>query len=417
MSDERLDELLSQPQTADPAPPRNKRSHPKGWEPGIDTERGEVVASVDESEHEDGGPDWSHVISALGFDPDKWVVIDDSVQVRSWDVPGHGRQFYYRANLAPTDETSDLDVEALAKKVRKRGPLKAATDRVQVEQGGWLVVVLADWQAGKGTDGGANQLAERVARLGAMVEQRLGYLRDAGVDVRGLAILCAGDLVEACDGHYEMQRFEVELDMRQQTKLVRRLLLELIDRWAPRFDRVVVAAAAGNHGEKRVDGKAVTSWSDNLDIEIPEQVAELCEMKPERFGHVGFLLPEPDQLTVTVDLDGLTVGVAHGHQMTKGGAIVQRRALKWWRRMAFSSHPVGDVDVLVSGHYHHFETYMDGRHDGSSRTWMQAPALDGGSPWWEHTGGGATHAGTLTFVASHGTWSHLEVLPADGYPE
>lgn len=416
-----IEALLAQPSRGGPAK-RPGPSHPKGWEPGIDTARGTLVARVeaDESGAAAGGPDWSHVLTNLGFDPEAWEVDGDVAEVRSWDTAGGVRCFYYKAKVRPLrtrgDDPEALDIEALCDEVRKRGPLKAATDRVVVTEGGWLVVVLTDWQAGKGTRGGAKMLAERVARLGAAIEQRVAWLRSTGVQVRGLALLLGGDLVEACDGHYAMQKFEVELDGRQQTKMVRRLLVNLVDRLAPMFDRVVFVVAAGNHGEKRRNGKADTSWSDNLDVEIPEQVADALAMNPERYGHVSFILPDAERLTATVDLDGLVVGIAHGHQMRGGGATVQAKVLTWWRKQAFARHPIGDAHVLVTGHFHHFEVYGDGDHEGGSRVWFQAPALDGGSPWWEQTGGGATFAGTLTFVAAHGDWSHLEVLRADGPP-
>lgn len=409
-----LEDRLAQPDSWPKPARRPRHTHPAGWEPGIDTEKGVVTARVDSPD----GPDWTHVLQGLGLDPGDWQVDGDTAEVRSWDQAPGVRCYYFKAKVSPVRAAPpDLDIEKLAAQVRTRGPLKAASNPPPpTGGGGFLCVVLTDWQAGKGTAGGAEQLVGRLERLGREVELRTGRLRDRGVPVPNLALLLGGDLVEGCGGnpHYAMQDFEVELDMRQQTKLVRRMLVELIDRWAPRFERVVVAAAAGNHGEKRVGGKAVTSWSDNLDVEIPEQVAEILAANPDRYGHVGFRLPDPDSLCVTVDLDGLVVAVAHGHQARRGGSGVQGKVLKWWDAMAASRHPVGDADALVTGHFHHFEAHHNGTHDGRGRMWLQAPALDGGSPWFEQTGGGFTDAGTLTFVAQGGRLDHLRIIPADG---
>lgn len=405
-----LADRLSQPDSFPAATPRSRHTHPAGWEPGIDTAEGVVTARTDDA----SGPDWSHVLTNLGLDPDDWQVIDDQAEVRSWDMPGTGRCYYHKAKVRPSRDSPDLDLEALAAEIRRRGPLRNATNPPPSPGGGFYSLVLTDWQAFKGTGGGIDQLHERLARLGGQVEQDVTMLRDMGIPVPNGALLFGGDMVENCDGHYAMQTYEAEGGMRKQVKYVRRTIVELLDRWAPLFDTIAVAAAAGNHGEKRKNGRQFTEWSDNYDLEVVEQAADMLAMKPDRYGHVRFRLPDPDSLCSTVDLDGVVVAVAHGHQCRKGGQSVQQKAMRWWGAMAESRHPVGDADVLVTGHFHHFEAFHNGTYDGRGRLWLQAPALDGGSPWFEQTGGGFTDAGTLRFVAADGRVDHIRIIPADG---
>ena len=75
---------------------RPRRSHPHGWEPGIDTAKG-VVTHVSESATPPS--QWADVIRELGLDPEQWSVDDSQpVQVRSWDS-GDKRMYYYRATV------------------------------------------------------------------------------------------------------------------------------------------------------------------------------------------------------------------------------------------------------------------------------------------------------------------------------
>jgi UDP-2,3-diacylglucosamine pyrophosphatase LpxH len=79
--------------------------------------------------------------------------------------------------------------------------------------------------------------------------------------------------------------------------------------------------------------------------------------------------------------------------------------MKFWRDKGQSRHRLGDADVLVTGHYHHLQIVQDG-----PRTWMQAPANDGGSRWYEETGGASTRAGTLTFTVDTDGWANVQIL-------
>jgi hypothetical protein len=227
--------------------------------------------------------------------------------------------------------------------------------------------------------------------------------------VSGIALIGLGDLVEACSGHYAMQTYQVELDEREQSRLVRRLLIELLSEWVKHAPELTVGCVPGNHGQRRKDGKAYTSWGDNVDVEVFEVVREILQSNPDVYGHVRYAIPDQEQ-TITLDLSGTVVAFAHGHQFT-GGTGVQGKALRWWAAKAMSREAVGDADVLVSGHYHHLQVHGEGVADSpKGRTWMQCPALDCGSDWWEHQGGAPTQQGTLTFTTDEHGWSDLAIL-------
>ena len=202
--------------------------------------------------------------------------------------------------------------------------------------------------------------------------------------------------------HNSMQSFQVELDRREQVTVARRLIVKLLRQWAPLFDKVVVLAVPGNHGEHRQDGKAFTNFGDNDDTAVFEQVCEILS-ESDAFKHVSWVIPK-NELTVTLDCAGTVVGFAHGHQATRG-ANIAAKIEAWWKGQQHGRHPIGDADVLITAHYHHFAAKTD-----AGRTWLQCPTLDGGSTWFEHQSGARTMPGTLSVVVGRGGWNHLEIL-------
>jgi predicted phosphodiesterase len=160
---------------------------------------------------------------------------------------------------------------------------------------------------------------------------------------------------------------------------------------SPLFTRTLVAAVGGNHGENRKGGKAYTSPGDNRDVSAFETVAEVVAEAGDRFGDIAFVLPNED-LTLTLDVAGTNVGLAHGHQATGGGSP-ETKIMNWWKSQALGGQPIGDARVLFSGHYHHVRHLED-----YGRQWFQAPALEGGSRYWTETQGSRSRPGILTAV-------------------
>jgi hypothetical protein len=235
-----------------------RRAHPKGWEPGIDTSRGVLTAVSDRNAPPS---DWSDIIRELGLDPEQWTVDESQpVQVRTWDS-GDRRMYYYRATVIPSRDTSGPDLDTLIREVKRRKPGKPPVDVLDPRA---LVVALADWQAGKG-DGqgtGTKQLLDRLFVLKDAVPARVKELRKAGIEISTITVLSMGDLSESCDGHYAAQTFQVELDYRQQARLVRRMLIELLSEWVKLAPNMQVACVPANHGERRKNGELVEEHGD-----------------------------------------------------------------------------------------------------------------------------------------------------------
>jgi len=384
-----------------------KGQHPKGWEPGVAWDGNTLTISSGAMEAEPNEALWRELIADWGVDPTTLEFVGP-VQLRGWDSNMGGgavsRFKYYKANLqARTSMVDRADVEDLITQIAKRKKRKACT---AVDTDTALVVGLADWQVGKGEGDGSQGSVDRILEGFDKLVDRISEFKKIGKPPSVVYLMGLGDLVEGCTGHYAMQDFQVDLDRREQTRVVRRLILSCIDTIAALVPKVVCVAVPGNHGENRKDGKAFTNFADNDDLAVFEQVAEILAANDERYGHVS-VMTSPG-LSTTVDVCGAIVGLAHMHQ-GRSGANPKQKVENWWKGHTMGRGQVGDADILMTGHYHHFMAS-----ESLGRTWFQMPALDPGSAWYEEATGQHSPPGlfTVSIGASHGTrmWDDLKVL-------
>jgi len=328
--------------------------------------------------------------------------------VRGWDINTHDgieRALHYKArirakSLAVTIDRGDVDM--LCEQIMRRKPIGPPRT---TDAGRALVVNLADLQAGKAGEagGGTPEMVTRVCAAFDAVAARIVELRRAKRPVDEVYIVGMGDLLERCQSGHGTQMFTLDLDEREQYRIVRRLILRLVDLVAPLVPKVTLSGVPGNHGENRGNaGKMVTRPSDNADLAVIEQVAEVLTGNPDRYGHVVTVFPEAWTLTLAVA--GVPVAWVHGQ-----GTASAPKMEEWWRGQALGSTGVAGARILVSAHYHHFRMS-----EATGRTWLQCPALDGGSNWFSHRTGASSPPGLLTFVAGEGCgargWSDLAIL-------
>jgi predicted phosphodiesterase len=366
-------------------PTKQGRSHPKGWEPGV---AWDGVQGTLTTEPLVTPPDWNALLQVWDLDPAKYE-IEGSPQYRAWDgivknkegFSETKRLYYYKATIRERRKTAtdDPDLYALFNKPRRS---KLLTTNVSTMRA--LVVCLTDWQIGKGENGGTEATVKRLLEAIWLVEDEITQQHKNHTPYDQVVLACMGDLIESCSGHYAMQEFQTDLDRRSQERVVRRVLGEYVRRISRKCPRVVVAAVPGNHGESRQNGKANTTWSDNSDLAVVEGVAEAVKDRPG-FEHVSFVIA--DKLTLTLDVCGVIIGLAHGH----AGRVTDASKLsKWWGANALSKQPIGDAQILFTGHYHHLK--ID---ESTGRTWIQAPAMDNGSEWWTESSGQHSSSGLL----------------------
>lgn len=386
---------------------------PKGWESEItwDGHKGEI--STGPMEMEPTPALWNTLIADWGIDPNRVQVKDGTIQVRAWDSNlGSGivqRFKYYRATLEPragVEDRADVD-ELCALASEKLGIHRLKSYKLAASRS--LALLLSDWQIGKGEGGGTAAAIERIKSRLVGFKKHLDNFIALGIKIDNIYIVGLGDLIEQCDGFYPMQTFQVDLDRRSQKKVARRLLLHIIDELVEYDIPIILGAVPGNHGENRKKGKAYTTWTDNDDLALFEEIAEIMAVNTERYGLVAVPTGAiSDDLTMTLTISGIPVGFAHGHQFgSQKGAQV--RMEEWLRGQVMGNQPIAKAQILFAGHLHHFVAS-----EASGRTVIQVPAMDGGSYWYTNKTGQNSPAGMLAVSIGEACgprgWSDLVIL-------
>lgn len=258
---------------------------------------------------------------------------------------------------------------------------------------GAFVFCLNDTQFGKAEGGGTPATLERLANGINKSIARIKELRASGRQIGTLVILGIGDIVEGCN-IYPNQQFQVDLDRRGQINTAVTSILEVIDQLSPLFEKVIVVAAPGNHGQHRQNGNRVND-RDNDDLMVFEMAQRATE-RDDKLKHVEYRIAD-DEAGMTVQVAGWTIGAVHGDVFGRGNGPYHK-AQNWYKNMAAGRKPMGQADVLVSAHWHHSQSA-----DFGAWEWHQAPALDGGSKWFEDTYGTYSDPGVLTFVVTPST--------------
>lgn len=379
---------------------------PTGWQPGVvwDGTTGTITTGPIETSPTDWGP----LLAARGLDPDRYEVVGDTIRWCSWDgwhrenegdVATSAIQYSFKADIR-LRRSEHPDLEALFTEVRRLKPGKQA--RPTGDQA--LVILLSDWQVGNADAGGIRTQLEKIAALPDRLTHRVKALRKAGTPIGHIVIAGMGDLVEGCHSFYPGQEHMVQLDRREQTRVVRRGVLDIMRAIAPQADRITLTAVGGNHGEHRVNGKRVTGPNDNDDVAVFEQVAEILCENPDTFGHVEIRLPA-DRLAVTLEAGTKVLAFTHGH-IAKPKGDPANTLWGWWEKQAFGQeYAAGTAEYLFSGHYHHTNVRSQ-----QGRTLMIAPSLTAVGDWWANSTGMRSDPGTLTVVIGPDGWSNLEVI-------
>ena len=336
---------------------------------------------------------WDEFIRDAGLDPDEVEVVEP-VQVRGWDMPqrledgttGLVRAHYYRLTMRRRVLATNIDALIKAAKRCKPKPQQVtATDQA-------FVLALGDLQLGKMDGDGAEGTVARFIDKTAEAVKR--YRRVA--KGRPVYLIHLGDCIEGYVSQGGANAKRTTLTTTEQVDLYQSLLLEQVQAFAKVAPELTVVGVPGNHDEAH---RPLHTYTDSWALQAVNSVQRALTFAGG-YDHVRLHIPERDELTVTLDVCGTIVGMAHGHQWKAGQAV------NWWARQAHGRQPIGDADLLLSAHLHHLRV----EHTGSDKTWLQVPALESGSQWWKHRTGEWGQPGIVTMLVGGGSWSGLEVL-------
>lgn len=357
---------------------------PPGWEPYAE-EAGRIGSAIVRLPRP-GATERDLLIDA-GFDPDLWRIRGD-VNTRRWMRYDQEWLYYYKFDVTQgeSSEVLEVSVDELARHLRRR---KRPTMSPSLRDDSTFAYLASDWQIGKRLDSiGSAETAQRVADTIDQAYVEAKRLRRTYAMSHGLFV-GLGDLGEGTCGFYPNQAFTVDLNRRDQNRLVRELITYGIDTLSPLFDKFTAATVGGNHGENRtLGGKVLTDEADNDDVAQFEAVQEAFQ----RAGDPGieWVIPR-DELAVRLDLSGVPVGITHGHLYQRGpGGTAQKKAFEWWKDQDFGFQELRGVQMLWSAHFHHFSNVNYGR-----RSAIQTPPMDPGSKWFRDIKGQDSPAGAV----------------------
>jgi len=326
-------------------------------------------------------------IAASGDNPDDFEISIRSIAY-GVDMFSNRMSATPKKGLKHPVEVLDVDPIELLKQLRSTPTMAVA------KRGGESAFVLSinDTQFGKVEGGGTPATIARVEKYVRMARERILHLTE-NHSIGTLVILGGGDIVEGCT-IYPNQSYSLDLDRRSQINTAVAMILHVIDSLAPMFEKVIVLAARGNHGENRINGNR-TTLHDNDDTLVFE-IAQTATKRDPQLQHVQYIIAD-DEAGVWVDVAGWRLATTHGDVYGKGvaGASIDKKAQNWYKNMAMGRDDLGRADVLITHHYHH-----DKMSDWGACLWRQTPALDGGSEYFRQSTGEFSKPGMLTFVMS-----------------
>lgn len=377
-----LEELASPGKTGSD---RRAQETPEAFRPRMDIDHTSGGFVVSTPRPAGNSANANEILIEFGLDPEAWKVT--SVRQGKWQTFNENWLESFRVSVVPAAYAdilvSDLDLEKLVDEIKKWKPAKGSK---QTTGDGAFVIAPSDQQIGKKANGhGTEQSIQRILGVTEGAFSRFQELNKLGRNLGTVSVLLAGDHVEGnvSQGGRLQSPAASDLGQTEQTRVARRLLMQQIKAFAPHCEELVVAVVNGNHDE--VTRQVVTDPSDGWNVEIASAVQDACAENSD-LSHVTFRYPERDHQTLTVDIKGTLVGLFHGHQSG-------RDVVKYLSGQAAGQTALGQADVWVSGHFHHFKAL-----DIGSRLWLQAPTTDPGSPWWRDRSGLESKPGLLTFT-------------------
>lgn len=352
---------------------------PESWRPRLEVDSdGGFLISTPRNAGEI--PDAAELLKEFDLDPAAWKVT--GVRRSRWQRYDGEWLEAARVSIVPAARHSfenSIDTEQLIKEVAKWKPAKSA----KVSTGELAAVfAIGDTQWGKDAGDGTAGTVARVFRGLDESLARYSELVKSGRNIGTVVLPQLGDCIEGSTSQNGKVIGRSDLTVTQQVRLGRRMLMAWVKAFAPLTENLIIPVVPGNHDE--VHRITISEPGDSWQLEIAAAVQDACAENPD-LAHVQFRYPEKDTGTLAINLYGQTLGMAHGHQA--------RDLVKWWQGQATGRTPVGTADILLTGHFHHFQARQVG-----PRLWLQIPAMDGGSPWFRERSGLDSPTGLVSFV-------------------
>jgi hypothetical protein len=395
---------LTDPQpTSVRAPIRGGGGH---WHTGIDIdpkEGGEFRTKPRVIDLENPGPEPEEaaLLDEFGLDSALWEVTGS--RKSQWQGgPGgswlEARRVSFRPRVAsPTMTVADVDaiMAGYAGKERMRAHTDTSPGRI-------MMVAVGDLQLGKSDGGGTAATVDRFCRITDDISDTL--IDHVGPQV--LILPWLGDCIEGIVSQRGRLVAALDITITEQVRVYRRLMMHQLAKYIGLAEKILIPVLPGNHDETTRD--QVMPVHDSWAIEGASAVADWCAGRPG-YEHVQFVFPDKGELGMTLDVGHPNTGQSyvisfhHGHSASSPAGIIP-----WWVKQSHGRQHAGLADLLVTAHFHHLRV----EHTGGNRTWLQIPALDGGSDWYRHRAGEQGVTGMVSVEITPGVgqgWRGLTV--------
>ena len=369
MSDDLYEELLSRPTGRAVVP---SLENEKDYTSSISIQGNKIELSMNLPEGQANEGTGLAFLEEEGLNPDEWET--SSFAKSKWgseDKPMESVKFGYKrkASNAPLIVPMDDLIKAVDE--------FELTPVWNPETGEWGIVVgIGDMQFGKMDGDGPEGTVLRTMDVIAKIAIAIHRLKEQ-YPIGHIFVVWLGDHVEGFVSQGGANVWRTQLTLNEQIRLTRRVMFKMLEAVAPLAPRITMGAVPGNHGEaQRFNGKGITRYDDSHDTEALIAVAEAASLAPEKFGHVEFVVPDNDELTIVHEVANTVILAAHGHAHNHG------KHFDWWKGQAFHNPMAYAASVLIEGHGHHEFIDTDGY-----KTYVQVPALESISMWWKHKTG------------------------------
>lgn len=373
--------------------------HVKGtaqWTPGVDLS--ETSGEIRTLPVPAGTPIPSDadILTEAGVDPGEWEVTNRYES--KWQTPGGEWKSTRKLSLKPRkarEVLTESQVQEILGFYRDRPPSK-----LRGLLSGIFVFPLGDLQVGKIDGGGTAALIDRFASIVSQAKDRL--MREGGTTLLLIPVL--GDCIEGVVFQGGRLATRLDISVTEQVRVYRRLLMHAIMELAPYATEVIVTILPGNHDEnyRAVDQPVTDSWA----IEGASAVQDALVLSGQ-WKKVRFVYPKDEELVITLNVgteaNPYVIGMTHGHLAKSSNDFCN-----WWGKQSFGRQHGGNADLMISAHFHHLRVEQT----GGNRSWIQIPAMDGGSDYYRRKAGEEPRTGMISFWVTPGKgigWEGLVV--------
>lgn len=377
-----------------------KLEHSKGidqWRPGVDLSQNIGELRTEPLPSGTWQPKDETVLKGFNLDPNEWQIT--SRHESRWQ---NARGDWLSAHKLGVErvgaKTGDLPVSAMTEILKGYAARKVSINAPH--QNKILVVPIGDLQVGKIDGGGTPALIDRFGKLVASVRARIQ--REGSPETLVIPVL--GDCIEGITAMGGKLVTRLDISVTEQVRVYRRLLLHMIAELSVLAKKTLVVVLPGNHDEnyRAVQQPVTDSWA----IEGASAVEEALMLSGNKYD-VTFVYPQEEELVITVNVGTqekpYVLGFTHGHLAGNPDKV-----RTWWAGQSLGRQAVASADILVSAHFHHLRVEAV----SGGRTWIQIPALDGGSEYYRRETGANDPSGIISFWVTPGIgngWTGLTV--------